>query len=67
MRTYLVIAIYTDNKQRFAGTYVAHTAEEAEKQAHIEAAKDGNELIIAGVLQFHETDLAYPARMSFVA
>lgn len=33
MQEYLVIGIYEDNRQRYAGTFKAKTAEAAEKKA----------------------------------
>lgn len=49
-KPHLVIATYTDNEERFASSYEAVDAADAERQAQAEAAKQGTTLIVAGVL-----------------
>lgn len=51
MKTYTVIGIYADNMQRYAESFKAKTAEEAEDKAQRQARKaEGTELLIAGTI-----------------
>ncbi len=49
MKLYQVVAIYTDNNQRYCDEFWATSPQAAEAAAKAKAAKDGNDLIIAGV------------------
>lgn len=51
MKTYTVIGIYEDNGQRYADSFKAKTAEEAEAKALRDAKKRGDgTLLIAGTV-----------------
>lgn len=51
-KTYTVIGIYADNHQRYADSFKAVDAEDAEQQATALAQKEeGCELLIAGVVE----------------
>lgn len=47
MPNYMVVGIYADNGQRFASSYEAADADEAERLAHDEA--EGGDLEVAAV------------------
>lgn len=51
-KTYTVIGIYADNNQRYADSFKAVDAEDAENQAVALAKKEeGCELLVAGVVE----------------
>lgn len=50
MKTYTVIGVYTPDYDRFAESFEAASAYEAESQALAKAREEGSHLVVAGVV-----------------